>query len=96
VDSSPQQAVQAFVRARRAGRRAGEDEIDVEPGSCSRCCGKAAVVRPATPGRDERVGSLGKGSANEEFEVPELVTAERQGQQILALDPDFDITTEGG
>jgi hypothetical protein len=54
------------------------------------------VVRPATAGRDERVGSLGKGGANEEFEVPELVTAERQGQEILALDPDFDITTEGG
>ena len=40
------------------------------------------------PRRDERVGALGERGPDEELEVAQLVAAERQRQEVLALDPD--------
>ena len=51
--------------------------------------GEARVVGPPTPAGDEGVGTLGEGGADEELEVPQLVPAERERQQVLALDPDL-------
>ena len=42
-----------------------------------------------------RVGALGQGRADEELEVAQLVAAERERQQVLALDPDARPAAEG-
>jgi hypothetical protein len=44
--------------------------------------------------RDERVGAVRDGRRDEELEVPELVPAEGERQQVLALDPDVDAAAE--
>jgi hypothetical protein len=49
--------------------------------------GEAAVVGPTTAGRHERIGARREGRPDEELEIAELVPAEGQWQQILALDP---------
>ena len=54
------------------------------------------MVRPAPAGRDEGVGALGQRRADEELEVAQLVAAERERQQVLALDPDLGPAAERG
>ena len=46
------------------------------------------------PRRDERVGALGERRPDEELQVPQLVPAERERQEVLALDPDLDAAAE--
>jgi len=47
-------------------------------------------------GCHEDVGASGLRRADEELQVPQLVAAERQGQEILPLDPDVGAATEHG
>ena len=79
----------------RLGRRAGQDEMHLEPGVGARGGGEPAVIGPPTPRRDERVRAVGERGTNQEFEIPELVAAERERQQVLALDPQFHPAAEG-
>ena len=96
MEACPEQLVEALIRALVAGvaRRAGQDEIDLEAGSGSRRRGEPAVVRPPPSRGDQRVGAVGERRPDEELQVPELVAAERERQQVLALDPDVGAATE--
>ena len=76
------------ARTGRSSRRAGQHEMDVEPGRRPGGGRQPAVVGPAPAARDERVGAIGQRRADQELEVPQLVAAERERQQVLALDPD--------
>ena len=48
------------------------------------------------PGGDQAVGALGQRRADQELQVSQLVAAERERQQVLALDPDLDAAAERG
>ena len=76
--------------------RSAQHEVDVETGLRAGRRREPAVVRPAPPGRDERVGALCQRRADEEFEVAQLVATERQREQVLALDPDVDLAAQRG
>ena len=78
----------------RVDRRAGQHEMDVEAGARPGGGREPAVVRPAPAGRHERVGTVGERGADEELEVAQLVAAERDRQQVLALDPDVGAIAE--
>ena len=59
----------------------------------------AAAVRRAwldqrRPGRDEAVGALRQRGADQELEVAQLVAAEGEREQVLALDPDLGAAAE--
>ena len=97
VDGRPEQLVESLVRALLPGRqrRAGEDEMDGEPGLRAGRGGEPAMVGPAAAGRDQRVGAVGERRADEELEVPQLVAAEREREQVLALDPDVGVAADG-
>ena len=94
--SRPSSASSRSFGPGRVGRRAGQDEVDVEtrlrPGGGR----QPAVVRPAAAGRDERVGAVGKRRPDEELQVPQLVAAERERQEVLALDPDVGPAAQRG
>ncbi len=96
MDRRAQQRVESLVGARRVGPRTGQDDVHAKTGL--RPCGgrQTTVVRPAAPGRDERVGAGGKGSSDEELEIPKLVATERERQEVLALDPDVGPATQRG
>ena len=96
VDRGAEQLVEPLVRAFLAGRerRAGEDEMDGEPGPRAGRGGEPAMVGPAPAGRDQRVGALRQRLTDEELQVPQLVAAEREGQEVLALDPDVRAAAE--
>ena len=87
MDGRAEQLVEALVRAWRVERRAGQHEVDAESGLRAGGRGQPGVVRPAPPGRDEGVGALGERRPDEELEVAQLVATEREGEQVLALDP---------
>ena len=70
--------------------------MDLEAGLRAGGGGEPRVVRPAAPGRDERVGALGERRADQELEVAQLVAAERERQQVLALDPELGAAAERG
>ena len=67
-----------------------------EAGSSSGSRRQPAVVRPAPARGDQCVGALGQGGTDEELEVPQLVSAECQREQVLALDPDIRSAAESG
>ena len=94
VDRRAEQLVESLVGAGRVDRRSAEHEVDVEAGPRPGRGRQTAMVRPAPSRRDERVGALGQRRADEELQVPQLVPAERQRQQVLALDPDLDAAAE--
>ena len=96
VDRGAEQRVQDFVRPRWRGWRSGQDEVNREARLGAGRGRQTAMVRPAAPGRDQRVGALGERLADEEFEVAQLVAAERERQQVFALDPDIDGPAERG
>ena len=94
MDGRAQELVESLVCTRLVDRRSAEDEMDVKTGPRPGRRREPAVVRPAAARRDERVGAVGQRRADEELEVPQLVPAERQRQQVLALDPDLDASTK--
>ena len=94
VDRRPEQLVQPTARIRRVGRRPGQDEVDVETGDRPGRRRQAAVVRPASAGGHEAVGAGGQRGADERLEVAQLVAAERERQEVFALDPELGATTE--
>ena len=70
--------------------------MDRQPGPRAGGGGQPGVVRPAPARRDEAVGAVGQRRPDEELEAAQLVAAERQRQQVLALDPDLGPTAERG
>ena len=62
--------------------------MDGQPGLRAGRGGQPAVVRPAPAGRDQGVGALGQRRPDQELEVAQLVAAEAERQEVLALDPD--------
>ena len=94
VDRRPEQLVETLVRAGRVDRRTAQHEMDVEAGPRSGRGRQPAMVRPAPSRRDQRVGALGQRRTDKELQVPQLVPAERERQQVLALDPDLDAAAE--
>ena len=79
-----------------AGRRAGPR---ARGGRSSPAFAPAAAVSrqwfdQRRPTRDEGVGAIGERRADEELEVAQLVAAERERQQVLALDPDVGAAAE--
>ena len=94
VDRRPEHRVEALVRAGLVERRAAQDEVDVEARPGAGGGRQPAVVRPAPARRHQRVGALGERRPDEELEVAQLVPAERQRQEVLALDPDLDPAAE--
>ena len=68
--------------------------MHVQPGL--RSCGRrqAGVIRPTPARGDQGVGPLRSRGPHEKLEVAQLVTAEGERQQILALDPDLDLATD--
>jgi hypothetical protein len=88
VDDGAQQLVQPLVGACRDTRRSGEHEVYAQAGSGAGRSGEPGVVRPPPARRHERVGILREGRTDEELEIAQLVSPERQRQQVLALGPD--------
>jgi hypothetical protein len=91
VDPRAEELVEGLVRPLVPGERprAGEHEMDGKPGSRAGGGGEPAMVRPAPTRRDQRVRALRQRGTDEELQVPELVPAECERQEILALEPDL-------
>ena len=64
-----------------------DHDLDAETDPRARGGGEPAVVRPAPPGRDDRVGPGDGGCAEQELQVAQLVAREGERPQVLALDP---------
>ena len=94
VDGRAEHLVEDDAGVRRIGRRAGEDEMDVEAGHRPGGGRQPAVVGPAPAAGDERVRTLRERRPDEELQVAQLVPAERDRQQVLALDPDVHAAAE--
>ena len=88
VDGRAEQLVEDDARVRRVGRRPGQDEVDAEPGPAP----AAAVSRPWFDQRRPTVTSVSAPSASaaptRNSRLRSLLPAERERQQVLALDPD--------
>ena len=89
MDDRAEEGIEPDPRVRRIGRRAGQDQVDVEAGDRSGGGRQPTVVGPASPDGDQAIGALGQGGPDQELEVAQLVPAECQWQQVFALDPDL-------
>ncbi len=96
VDRRPEQLVESHAGVRWIGRWTREHEVDCEAGPRSGRRSQPGVVRPSAAGRDEGVGAICDGGADEELEVAELVATERQREEVLTLDPDLGATADRG
>ena len=96
VDRRAEQLAQHDAGIGWVGRRSGQDEVDLETRPCSGGGGQPGVIRPAPAGRDEGVRTLRQRGADEVLQVPQLVPAEGQRQQVLALDPQLGAAAQDG
>ena len=94
MDRPAEQLDQLDVR-RSIDVRPAEHEVHVEPQARARHGGETAVVGPAPPGRDDRVGPVRDRGGEEELEIPELVAGEGDRAGVLALDPEVRPPAEG-
>ncbi len=96
VDRRAEELVELPAGVRWIGRRSRQDEVDVEPRDRPGRGRQPAVVRPASAGRDEAIGVLGQRRPDEHLEVAQLVAAEGQRKEVLALDPELGPAAERG
>ncbi len=96
MDDRAKESIEPFVRAGRRDRWPRQHEVNRQAGRRAGSGGQAAMVRPAPARGDKDVGIVGQRRTYEEFQVPQLVPTERQGQEVLPLDPDVGAAAEDG